>query len=88
MNLPNFINTKLVDENGYLTPEWSNILTQLITELQLNLSNEGYRLPQLKTAQITQLTAPDKSLGNMVYDLTTNEMKVNINGVWKIVQVV
>ena len=88
MNIPNFINTRMVDDKGYLTPEWSNILTQLITELQLNLSNEGYRLPLVPTLQINQLVAVEKSIGNMLYDSTTNEAKVNINGVWEVVQAV
>lgn len=87
MNIPSFVNTRIVDENGILTPEWANIFNQIITELQLNLSNEGYVLPQLATTDIAKLTGT-QSIGSMVYDSTTPAMKVNINGVWKTVTVV
>lgn len=88
MKIPNFANDRFVQENGNMTTVWANIINQLITELQLNLSNEGYVLPQLTTTQISELTDADKSKGAMVYDSTTNEFKVNINGTWKVVTVV
>ena len=88
MKIPNFANDRFVDANGSMTTVWANIINQLITELQLNLSNEGYVLPQLTTTQINDLTDVNKSKGAMVYDETTNEFKVNINGTWKVVTVV
>lgn len=88
MKIPNFANDKFVNENGIMTTTWANIINQLITELQINLSNEGYVLPGLTTTQINDLTDVNKSKGAMVYDETTNEFKVNINGTWKVVQVV
>lgn len=88
MLIPNYPNTAMTDGNGNITPDWQNTLTQLLTQLQLNLSNEGYKLPQLNSDQIDGLTDSSKSMGNMVYDSTTNEFKVNINGTWRVVQVV
>jgi hypothetical protein len=88
MIIPSYVNAKFVDENGYLTPEWQSAMSQLITELQLNLNNEGYVLPELATTDIAKLTDVAKSKGAMVYDSTTNEFKVNINGVWRVVTVV
>jgi len=70
-----------------LSPEWANLFNQLISQLQLNLGNEGYILPKLTTAQIADLTDANKSTGAMVYDSTLNEFKVNINGDWKVVTV-
>lgn len=86
--IPNVLNTKIADENGNLTDEWMLLITQLVTELQLNLNNEGYKLPQLETVDINKLTDVDKSKGAMIYDSTTNQMKVNINGTWRVVQVI
>jgi hypothetical protein len=87
MNIPNFLTDKIVDENGELTTPWSRTISQLFIELEHNLSNEGYVLPQQPTDNINQLTEP-QSVGAMIYDSTTNEFKVNIAGTWKVVQVV
>ena len=87
MDIPSYIPMKVVDEDGNLTSEWSNLFNQLISQLQLNLGNEGYVLPELTTAQIAELTDIDKSKGAMVYDTDLNEFKVNISGVWKVVTV-
>ena len=87
MDIPSYIPMKVVDEQGMLTPEWANLFNQLISQLQLNLGNEGYVLPELTTAQIADLTNIDKSKGAMVYDSVLNEFKVNINGTWKVVTV-
>jgi len=92
MNIPNFIQTPIADKNGNLTPEWANIMTQLLTELQLNVSNEGYKLPQLTQSQITELQGiaamgPEqaaKSNSNMFYNFTLNDpdsANIFINGV-------
>jgi hypothetical protein len=78
---------QLVDQNGVMTSEWSNFMTQLVTELQLNLNNEGYKLPSQSTVNINDLTDADKSTGAMIYDADTNEFKVNIAGTWKVVTV-
>lgn len=92
MDIPNYLNSPIADKDGYLTPEWSNIMSQLLTELQLNLSNEGYKLPQLTSDQITMLQSiaamgpseASKSNSNMFYDITTNDedaARIFINGV-------
>ena len=87
MNIPNYLTDKLVDENGELTTPWARTISQLLVELEHNLSDEGYVLPQQPTANIAQLTQP-QSVGAMIYDSDTDEFKVNIAGTWKVVQVV
>jgi hypothetical protein len=87
MLIPNFINTKPVDENGNWTPEWANIMTQLLTQMQLNLSNEGFVMPKLTGTQIGYLTDADKSNGALVQDSTDGSLKYNLNGAWKTVTV-
>ncbi len=95
MNIPNFQNIKFIDEKGYLTNEWALILQQLFTALQTSLSNEGYQLPQQPTTTITSLQtrfaaapSPSAYYGDLLYDTTTNQFKVNIAGTFRIVQVV
>lgn len=95
MNIPNFQNTPIVSSGGNLSDAWSLILQQLITALQKNLSDEGYQVPQQPTATIAKLqtqfnASPNPSVyfGDLIYDSTTNQLKVNINGTFKVVQVV
>lgn len=87
MMIPNFFNGRFVDERGYLLPEWQNFFQQLITQLQLNLSDEGYKLPQLPTATIAKIDNA-ASTGAILYDNTTDEAKVNIAGTFRVIQVV
>ena len=88
MKIPSLPNIPLVGEDGNMPGEWIQYFNQLTTALQQNLGNEGYVLPQQPTSNISQLTDASKSNGAMLYDNTTNEMKVNINGTWKVVTVV
>ena len=83
MNVPAFTNSKVVDEEGYFTPEWSNLMNTLISQVQLNLGNEGYVVPQQAAVDIAKLTDAEKSTGAIVYDSTNNALMGNINGVWK-----
>jgi len=82
MNIPSYINQSPVDENGNWTPEWANLMTQLLSLLQTNLSDEGYVLPQQDTANIAKLTGA-QSTGAILYDSSTNEIKGNLGGTWK-----
>lgn len=84
MNIPNFQNVQFVDENGYLTPEWQLIMQQLFQALQSNLSDEGYKVPQQPTAVINQLNTA-ASIGALLYDSTTNQLKVNISGTFQVI---
>lgn len=95
MNIPNYQNTQFTNSNGYLTDPWSLILQQLISALQTNLSDDGYRVPQHTTAEIADLLAsfnasssPSAYFGVLLYDTSTNELKVNINGTFRVIQVV
>lgn len=87
MNIPNFENIQMVDRNGYLTEQWQMIMQQLFQVLQQNLSDEGYKLPQQSTTIITALNTA-ASTGNLLYDSTTDQAKVNIAGTYKVIQVV
>jgi hypothetical protein len=80
MNIPNFEDSKIVDENGRLTPVWRNILNQLFTELQTNASEEGLYVPVLSSQAIEQL---ESSTGALVYNSDTKKFMCCEDGAWK-----
>lgn len=55
-------------------------------EMQANLSDDGWVQPSQTTDNITSLAAGMPN-GTFWYDTDTNEMKVLVNGVVKVVQV-
>jgi len=87
MITPNLPMGRWMDESGHPTPEMAGVFAQLISELQQNLSNEGYKVPQQPTANVQSLNTT-QSIGALLYDSDTNELKVNINGTFRVVQVV
>lgn len=87
MNIPNLSQIKVVDEKGNMHEDLHNFLSQIVIALQQNLSNEGFKIPQQPTTNITQLNTA-KSIGAVLYDNATHELKVNINGTFKVVQVI
>jgi hypothetical protein len=86
MNIPLFTETPLITKGGILTDTWRNIFIQLLAELNANASDEGLIPPSQSTANIALLDT--SKVGALVYDSDTNELKVNINGTFKVVQVV
>lgn len=100
MMIPNFENVPIVKNGGYLSDQWSLILQQLISYLQQNIGNEGFRVPNLSAADITKLQTkynaasdPSAFRGNLVYDTTNEEAKIFIydpgpkTGTFKVIQV-
>lgn len=84
MNIPNFIETRVVDENGNWTQPWAFIMEQLLTQLQLNAGIEGLVIPNLTVDKVALLT--ESQNGALIYDSTNNQAKVNINGTFKVIQ--
>lgn len=69
-----------------VSPEWNMYHTQTTQALQQNFSS--YLLtPGNTTTNINKLDTII-SVGALIYDQTTNELKVNINGTWRVVQVI
>lgn len=85
MNIPNFIDTQVINKDGFLTDVWKQILTQLFTELQVNLSNEGYIVPKQSSSSVNLLNGV-KYTGALVYNEDTNKLMANINGTFVEVQ--
>lgn len=86
MKVPNIINEKFVDENGVLTSAWKTVLSTLITQMQIHLSDEGFIVPHQPTATINELNVPKKTAA-ILYDTDTKQLKVNIDGTFKTVTV-
>jgi hypothetical protein len=84
MNIPNFIDCQITDQDGNLTDTWKQIMTQLFSQLQGGLSNEGIAVPQQTAVNIAQLADANRS-GALIYDEDNHLLKVNINGTIKTV---
>lgn len=88
MNIPNFHDIQVIDKRGYFTSEWRAILGELFTQLQLNVSNEGFVLPQQTTSNISDIASDEKYEGSLITDSDTNELKfIDLNGAIKTVTV-
>lgn len=90
MNIPTFHNSRVVDKDGNFTSEWLSIMQILFSQLKSNFSREGIRVPQQPTSTINDPNVLNNiaSKGVVIYDETTNELKVNINGTFKVIQVI
>ncbi len=92
MKIPNFETTPigiLNKETGEvnLHPVWNQTLQQLFTQMQQNLSDQGFKIPQQPTATVTKLNNA-QSTSALIIDSDTNELKVNLGGTFKVVQTV
>ena len=87
MKIPNFIDHPIADKDGNLTEPWKHTLSQLFNELQTQMSDESHVAPSQPTSNITLLN-DSKYEGGLLYDTDTKELKVNIDGTFKVVQTV
>lgn len=85
--IPNFMQMKISDKDGMPTDEFRRFMEELTQTLQNFVSNEGIKTPEQTTANITALNT-QQSKGALLYNNETHELKVNINGTFKTVQVV
>lgn len=87
MNIPSiFPNLKIVNPDGTMHPVFLQFLTQLLGQLQQNLSNEGFVIPALTSAQISTISGT-KSLQTIIYNSTTGKMMLNNNGTFQTIDV-
>jgi len=88
MKVPDYVNAKVIDENGMMSDIWRNIQNQLLTELQKNFSDEGLVPPMQSTANISVIN-PSATNGTLIYDEDTNELKVRLSdGNFHVIQTV
>lgn len=88
MKIPNFINERFVDKDGYLTKPWQHTLEQLFKELQTQMSDEGHVAPSQSATNITLLDGDVTKKGALIYDETNDKLKVNVAGTIKEIQTV
>jgi len=85
INIPNFLDMQIVNQDGYLTDSAKQMFSQLFSQLQTNLSDEGILIPQQSATNITVLDNI-KSKGAIIYNTNTNKAMVNENGSFKTIQ--
>lgn len=75
MNIPNIppMTTPFVNADGHVTEVWYNVLNQLIIQMQQNVSNEGFKIPQQPNGNILALTSV-KSRGAILYDQDNHKL--------------
>jgi len=86
MKVPTFEYNKVIKDNGEFSDGYRQMFTQLLNQLTINFSDYGLVPPSQPTATITDLTSAAN--GTLIYDSTTNQLKVNINGTFHVVQVI
>jgi len=85
-------NPQMVDKEGNSTSDWGNFFDQNIQQMQINLSDEGFVIPSVSSAnnsvnppasggQLAQVQASygqqtGAQLGTLIYDPNTNQLKV------------
>lgn len=79
---------KIPNLQGHWDPTQLETITQLLIEMQNNLSDEGFRIPHQKTDNIEKINniSNKASIGSIIYDSETHQLKANINGVVKVIQ--
>lgn len=87
MNIPNFVDIKVVDESGFFTPEFKHIFGQLFAQLQTRLSDTGYVIPSQPNDFIDKICAAGVN-NLLVVDSVNKELKVILDGAVKTVQTV
>lgn len=87
MKIPVFINTQYVDKEGFLTSDVMHYNDDLSQTLIQGLGDDGWTTPQQTTVNIAAI-APSMPNGTLWYDTDTDQLKVLVAGVVRIVQLV
>ena len=82
MRIPNVPIEKLVHSDGGISPTWAAYFQNLMTQLRLNLSDEGYVVPFLEASEIAQIDNAD-NIGKILYNTTTARMMINNSGTFE-----
>jgi len=90
MNIPSYMHTPMVDKDGMPTATWQLFFTQLLSQMQDNLSDQGYVLPNQAAATVAQLSKSGD--GTMLYVTAPNSVddsvQIMVNGTFRKVQLV
>lgn len=78
---------QIADNEGELTTDWSIWFENITRGGQTNFKSQGFVIPTIDATTFATLTGP-ASHNNIVYNSTTSELKFNVDGVWKTIQLV
>jgi hypothetical protein len=79
MQVPVFADVPYFDKDGGLTDQALLYQEELNQVLQTNLSDNGWRVPQISAANLV-LIAPSQPDGTIWYDVDNNVFVGNVNG--------
>jgi hypothetical protein len=82
MKIPEVPLDKIVNVDGTLNDTWLSFFQNLITQLSINVNDEGYKFPELTEDEILQLNTPSNA-NKIVYNITTNKMMLNNAGTFE-----
>ncbi len=90
MRIPNFIDCEVIqkeDGKNIWSDIYKQIIIDLITALQDNLSDEGFHLPSQPTVNLNKIAANSKnaSIPILIWDSTTSQLKINVGGTFKVI---
>lgn len=82
MRIPNVPIDKIVNDDGRITNTWSAFFQNLMTQMRLNLSDDGFTPPFVTAVEVLQLNTVD-NVGRIVYNTTTSRMMINNSGTFE-----
>ena len=82
MKIPEVPLDKIVNVDGTINDTWLSFFQNLITQLSINVNDEGYKFPELTEDEILQLNTPNNA-NKIVYNITTNKMMLNNAGTFE-----
>lgn len=75
--IPSFPQGRIVDELGFMTPEFRNTFEQLLQYLQQVISQEGFAIPQQDASNVTTLQT-EVEPGTILFNTATNALIVKL----------
>ncbi len=82
MKVPNYLHSNIVDSSGNITEEWEVLIGQILSELQINFSDEGLVSPSQSTTNIG-IISPKAKNGTFLFDSLLKQPGVVIDGAWQ-----
>lgn len=78
MELPTFPQGAIVDEQGFMTPEFRNFLEFLLQNMRRDLSQEGFVIPSQSNTNTTRLQELVE-VGTLLYNSDSNQLLIKLN---------
>ena len=66
---------RIVDDKGFINPDWQLFFSRLTMALQTNFKPEGIVVPPKIATEIADLGNVNEAIGNIIYDSTNNQFK-------------